>query len=82
LPLRITPTNAQERNQVAVLAEAVKAATAKSDELAVADQRSMGVLRPAAGEANGIQLEVVKLPDARRGFVVPPRRGVAERSFA
>jgi transposase len=29
-----------------------------------------------------IALEVVKLPDAKRGFVLLPRRWVAERSFA
>jgi transposase len=32
--------------------------------------------------AEGIRLEVVKLPEAKRGFVLLPRRWVAERSFA
>ena len=32
--------------------------------------------------AQGIALEVVKLPKAKRGFVVLPRRWVVERSFA
>ena len=32
--------------------------------------------------AHGIQLEVVKLPEAKRGFVLLPRRWVVERSFA
>jgi transposase len=32
--------------------------------------------------AEGIQLEVVKLPQAKRGFVLLPRRWVVERSFA
>src|SRR3546814_9676803 len=38
----------------------------------------------SAGEAaaHGIQLEVVKHPEARRGFVLLPRRWVVERSFA
>ena len=35
-----------------------------------------------AAEARGIRLEVVKLSDAKRGFVLLPRRWVAERSFA
>ena len=37
-----------------------------------------------AGEAaaHGIRLEVVKLPEARRGFALLPRRWVVERSFA
>jgi transposase len=29
----------------------------------------------------GIRLEVVKLPDAKKGFVLLPRRWVVERSF-
>ena len=32
--------------------------------------------------AEGIQLEVVKWPQAKRGFVLLPRRWVVERSFA
>ena len=39
--------------------------------------------RPATdAAAHGIQLEVVKLADAKRGFVLLPRRWVVERSFA
>ena len=36
----------------------------------------------AAAKANGIELVVVKLPQAKRGFVLLPKRWVAERSFA
>jgi hypothetical protein len=36
----------------------------------------------AAAAAHGVKLEVVKLPDAKRGFVLLPRRWVVERSFA
>ena len=36
---------------------------------------------PPAALEHGITLEVVKLPEARRGFVRLPRRGVIERSF-
>ena len=35
----------------------------------------------AAGD-HGIKLEVVKLPQAKRGFILLPRRWVVERSFA
>ena len=39
--------------------------------------------RPAdAAQAHGIALEVVSLPEAKRGFVLLPRRWVVERSFA
>lgn len=40
----------------------------------------VAVQAEAAG--HGIQLEVVKHPEARRGFVLLPRRWVIERSFA
>ena len=33
-------------------------------------------------EEHGIHLEVVKLPEAKRGFVLLPRRWVVERTFA
>ncbi len=36
----------------------------------------------AAAREHGIALEVVKLPEAKRGFVLLPRRWVVERSFA
>jgi len=45
----------------------------------------MYLLRLDAEEAaaeHGIRLEVVKLPEAKRGFVLLPRRWVVERSFA
>ncbi|MFZ2981148.1 MAG: transposase, partial [Sphingobium sp.] len=35
-----------------------------------------------AAAMHGITLEVVKLPEAKRGFVLLPRRWVVERSFA
>ena len=35
-----------------------------------------------AAAAHGIQLEVVKHTEAKRGFVLLPRRWVVERSFA
>ena len=39
--------------------------------------------RPAeAARQQKIELAVVKLPEAKRGFVLLPRRWVAERSFA
>jgi transposase len=39
--------------------------------------------QPAQDAAkHGIQLEVVKLPEAKKGFVLLPRHWVVERSFA
>jgi transposase len=82
LALHGTPANAQERDQVASLAEAVQAATGDHVELAFVDQGYVGERPAAAAQAHGIQLEVVKLPNAKHGFVLLPRRWVVERSFA
>jgi transposase len=54
--------------------------TGEAVELAYVDQGYTGAA-PAA-EAQGIRLAVVKPPEARRGFVLWPRRWVVERSFA
>jgi transposase len=82
LALHVTPANAQDRHQVAVLAAAVQAATGDAVEVAFVDQGSTGDGAAAAAAAPGIRLEVVKLPEAKRGFVLLPRRWVVERSFA
>jgi transposase len=81
LALLVTPANEQERAQVAELAAAVQEATGDSVELAFVDQGYTGEQPAAAAEEHGIQLEVVKLPTAKRGFVLLPRRWVVERSF-
>jgi transposase len=82
LALHVTPANDQDRAQVARLAEAVQAATGETVELAFVDQGYTGERAEADAAAHGIRLEVVKLPEAKRGFVLLPRRWVAERSFA
>ena len=46
------------------------------------DQGYTGERAATAARANGIELNVVKLPQAKRGFVLLPRRWVVERSFA
>jgi transposase len=82
LALLITPANEQDRAQVAALAEAVQAATGQTVEVAFVDQGYTGEDAAQAAEGEGIRLEVVKLPEAKRGFVLLPRRWVVERSFA
>jgi transposase len=78
----VTPADEQDRAQVAELAEEVREATGESVEVAFVDQGYTGE-RPAEDAAErGIRLEVVKLPEAGRGFVLLPRRWVVERSFA
>lgn len=57
-------------------------ATGDSVDLAFVDQGYTGEKPAAAAQAQGTKLEVVKLPEAKRGFVLLPRRWVVERSFA
>ncbi len=82
LALRVTPANEQDRDQVAELAAQVQAVTGQSVEVAFVDQGYTGDQPLEAAAAQGIRLEVVKLPEAKRGFVLLPRRWVVERSFA
>ena len=82
LALHVTAADAQERAQVAELCRQVQAATGDSVEVAFADQGYTGDDPAAAAEGHGIRLEVVKLPEAKKGFVLLPKRWVVERSFA
>lgn len=82
LALIVTPASEQDRAQVAALSEAVQAATGSSVELVFVDQGYTGADPSEAAQAQGMQLEVVKHTEAKRGFVLLPRRWVVERSFA
>jgi len=82
LAARVTPANEQERAQVAALAEEVQAVTGNTVEVAFVDQGSTGEDPAEAAEGHGIELVVVSLPEAKKGFVLLPRRWVVERSFA
>ena len=82
LALHVTPASTDDRAEVGRLAQAVQEATGDSVYLAFVDQGYTGEKPAAAAQAQGIKLEVVKLPEAKRGFVLLPRRWVVERSFA
>lgn len=82
LAAHVTTASEQDRAQVGLLAEAVQEVTGESVELAYVDQGYTGETAAQAAADHGIQLEVVKLPEAKRGFVLLPRRWVVERSFA
>jgi transposase len=82
LALHVTPASEQDREQVEKLAEAVQEVTAESVELAYVDQGYSGERPAADAQGRGIRLEVVKHQEARRGFVLLPRRWVVERDFA
>lgn len=81
LALLVTPANEQERAQVAELAEQVQQATGDTVEIAFVDQGYTGEQAALDAQDHGIQLEVVKLPTVKKGFVLLPRRWVVERSF-
>ncbi|MDF7674190.1 transposase [Acetobacteraceae bacterium ESL0709] len=53
-----------------------------SVKLVWADQGYNGARAAEAAQNQGITLEIVKLSEAKRGFVLLPRRWVVERSFA
>jgi transposase len=81
LAVRVTPANEQDRAQVGALVAQVQALTGERVEVAFVDQGYTGE-RPAQAAADaGVRLEVVKLPELKRGFVLLPRRWVVERSF-
>ena len=82
LALHVTAASEQDRAQVAELAEQVQSVTGETVEVAFVDQGYTGETAASAAEAHGMRLEVVKLEEAKRGFVLLPRRWVVERSFA
>jgi transposase len=82
LTLHVTPANDQDRDQVGQLAQQIQAVTDESVQVAFADQGYTGDEPAEEAMAHGIRLEVVKLPEAKKGFVLLPRRWVVERSFA
>lgn len=82
LVLQVTPANAGDRAQVATLVAEVQAVTGETVEVGFVDQGYTGEQTANDAAAHGIRLEVVKLDEAKRGFVLLPRRWVVERSFA
>jgi transposase len=82
LALHVTPASAKDRAEVERLARTVQAVTNDSVELAWVDQGYTGKRAASAAARHGIALKVVKLSEAKRDFVLLPRRWVVERSFA
>jgi transposase len=82
LALHITPANEQDRAQVGELAATVQEVTGQNVQVAFVDQGYTGDEPAQAAQAQGMRLEVITLPEAKRGFVLLPRRWVVERSFA
>jgi transposase len=81
LALVVTPANEQDRAQVGELAGRVQAVTGESVKLAFVDQGYTGEAAQEQAGAHEMRLEVVKLAEAKKGFVLLPRRWVVERNF-
>lgn len=81
LALTITAANEQDRAQVATLAAQVQQVTGATVELAYADQGYTGATAAEAAQQSSIKLEIVKHHEAKRGFVLLPKRWVVERTF-
>lgn len=71
LAAQVTSANEQERAHVRSLAQEVQQATGQTVKVAFVDQGYTGE-EPAQDE--GIDLRVVKLTEAKKGFVLLPRR--------
>lgn len=82
LALKVTPANEQERAQVGDLVKDVQEVTGENVEVAFVDQGYTGNEPAEQAARQGVRLIVVKLEEAKRGFVLLPRRWVVERSFA
>jgi transposase len=81
LALKVTAANEQEREQVAELAAQVQAVTGQTVKVAFVDQGYTGENPARQASQEGIELEVVKHSEAKKGFVLLPRRWVVERTF-
>src|SRR6195952_5063339 len=77
--LHVTPADAHDRGEVGRLSAAVQAATDGRVEMAFVDQGYPGDKPAEAAQAHGIDPEGAKAPQAKRGFVLLPRRWVVVR---
>ncbi|MBC7377061.1 MAG: transposase, partial [Burkholderiaceae bacterium] len=59
----------------------VQQATGHTVKHAWADQGRTGDQAKSDAAQNGVELQVVKLPEAKKGFVLLPKRWVVKRSF-
>ena len=81
LAVRVTAANEQDRAQVGALAAAVQEVTGRHVKLAYVDAGYTGKNAEAQASEHDIALHVVKLAEAKKGFVLLPKRWVVERSF-
>jgi transposase len=76
LALKVTPANQDDRTQVEALSQELQEATGENVEIAYVDQGYSGDNAAEGARKHGIELVVVKLEEAKRGFVLLPKRWV------
>ena len=78
-----SPANEDDREEVRKLSEEIQQATGENVELAYVSTRDIRARGPPGSQPNTASgSEVVKHEEAKRGFVLLPRRWVVERDFA
>src|SRR5215212_8679622 len=82
LALFVSPANEDDRQEVKKFSEEIQRATGENVELAYVDQGYTGERAAGFAAEHAIRLEVIKQEEAKRGFVLLPRRWVVERDFA
>ena len=73
LALHVTAANAQDRSQVTTLATTVQEVTSDAVEVVFVEQGYTGDQASQDAQAQHMRLEVVKLPEAKKGCVLPRR---------
>jgi hypothetical protein len=79
--LIVSPAGEQDRTKTGKLVAVVNQVTGGSELVVVADQGYTGEETAPAVAAPGTQVQMVKLPQAKHGVVLVPRRWVMERSL-
>lgn len=79
--LYVTPANEQNRAQGEELARQMQDVTEQLIEVAFVDQGHTGNESAHAAQSQGMELLVIKLPEAEKGFALLPQRWVVKRSF-
>jgi hypothetical protein len=82
LAWRVTAASEQDRSQVGAWAAKVQEVTGDAVNLTCVDQGDTGAQATQAAEAQHRSLEVIKLPEAKKGFVLLPQRWGIKRSNA
>lgn len=77
----VTPANEPDRGQVAALCERGQQVMGQHVQVAYVDQGYTGEYAEYAASMPDIDLQGIAKPEGQTGFVLLPRRWVAERSF-